>query len=122
MFYLGKGLSIFSAELLAILKALDFVLNFPINNIHIVVCADSKAALNAIMSPKPQNRLDMITEINLTVHLLFMKDIYITFCWVPSHCGLSANERVDRAAKMGAHNLKDAVAINVPLDLSVSQS
>ena len=30
---------------------------------------------------------------------LFHHDNYATFCWVPSHCGIDGNERVDQLAK-----------------------
>jgi hypothetical protein len=37
--------------------------------------------------------------------------IGITFCWVPSHCGIIGNEMCDRLAKSGALNSVYSIAV-----------
>ena len=49
-------------------------------------------------------RSDIIYEIKHLVHCLLIKGTGVTFCWIPSHCGTTFNEWVDRAAKRGAIN------------------
>ena len=46
---------------------------------------------------------DIIYEMNHLVQHLLIKDTGVTFCWIPSDCGLTFNA-ADRAAKRGAIN------------------
>ena len=43
------------------------------------------------------------------VYCLFIKSAGVIFCWIPSHCGLTFSEWVDRAAKRGAINNMQSV-------------
>ncbi len=49
------------------------------------------------------------------VHCLLIKDTGATFCWIPSHCGLTFNEWVDRAAKRGTISNMQPTMLDVPL-------
>ena len=44
----------------------------------------------------------MIAEITHLIHILFLRGSHVSFCWVPSHCGLHNNELVDILAKEGS--------------------
>ena len=54
-------------------------------------------------------------EINYLVHRLFIKGTGVTFCWTPSHCGLTFNERAERATKQRAINNVQSTVLDVPL-------
>jgi ribonuclease HI len=103
-YYLGKGFSIFSCELYAILMALNHILFSPKDIYNILVCVDSKAALYALQNGNTKIRPDLISEIYYFIHSIISSGIGITFCWVPSHCGIIGNEICDKLAKNGALN------------------
>jgi len=103
-FYLGRGFSIFSAELYALLMALNFILDFGKDLFGVVFCIDSKCILYAITNWKSKIRSDMIFEIRFLIHCLKMKNIIVELLWVPSHVGISGNELADQTAKEAAMN------------------
>ena len=116
-FYIGKNRSIFTAELTAILMALYYLLDFPKDVFNLLFCVDSKSVLHALGNSNPNVRQDLITEISHLIHCLILRGSSITFCWVPSHCGIHFNERVDKIAKRGAMNISGAKSLNVSLSL-----
>ena len=63
---------------------------------------DSNATLLALNNADNKFRSNIIFEIKYIIHSLLAKGTIVDFCWVPSHCGLFRNERVDRIAKHGA--------------------
>ena len=87
--------SVFSAELVAILLALQHVQSSSAN--RWVIVTDSKSALQAIEGQKWQNPL--IRNI-LDVYENLHERNDIVFCWVPSHVGIKGNELADRHAKL----------------------
>lgn len=103
--YLGNGQflvrrlpdnsSIYSAELTAINLALNHIGSF--HNKKFVIFTDSISCLQALEGNKLHNPLlqrvisDYISATD--------KGNDITFCWVPSHVGISGNETADAAAK-----------------------
>ena len=100
------------------LMSLNNILYLHLNVSHVLVCTDSRSALEAIRSSNSKIRLETITEINHVIHLLSDKGTSVSFCWVPSHCGISANERVDQAARKAARNVEGSIPFNIPLDLT----
>ena len=54
-------------------------------------------------------------EITHLIHILSIRGTEITFMWIPSHCGVFYNEKVDIAAKSGAKNVKNSMQLNIPL-------
>ena len=87
-FYLGKGFSIFTSELYAILMALNYICNIQLAIYNFVICVDSKSVLCALQSWKCRMRGDIFYEVKYLIHCIMYKGIWIEFCWVPSHCGL----------------------------------
>ena len=57
---------------------------------------DSKSALQALLS-----KWDHPTVQTIMRFLVFLHTVHKTviFCWLPSHMGISGNERTDSAAK-----------------------
>jgi len=91
-YYLGKHRSIFTAELIAVLMALNYILDFPFSIFHILLCVDSKSVLYAIKSPNFKKISRIIFEIKYVIHLLSLRGIPVSFCWVPSHVGIFSND------------------------------
>ena len=91
-FYLGKGFSIFTSELYAILTALNYICNIQLAIYNFVICVDSKSVLCALKNWNCKMRGDIFYKVKYLIHCIMYKGIGIEFCWVPSHCGLYWNE------------------------------
>ena len=98
--------SIFTAELTAILMALQHISEVRTPPCAIVICSDSRSALSSIRSDSTSAREDLVLEIGTVVHQLITRGTEVRFQWVPAHVCLSGNEMADRAAKRGARRLK----------------
>ena len=111
-YYLGKGLSIFTAELYAILMALHFINDTPLTFNGVVFCVDSKSVLQSILNWDCKLRCDFLFEIRYLIHCIASKGILVDFCWVPSHCGLYWNNVADSLAKNGANGTFNSTKVN----------
>ena len=87
--------SVYSAESHAILLALDFIDTYDFN--RFVVFSDSLSCLEAIHNIKWAS--PMICHILEKCHFVSLVGKEIHFCWVPSHVGITGNERADVEAK-----------------------
>ena len=83
------------SELLAILLGLKQI-GRRLNNALII--SDSMSALQALNS-KRETYPELINTIRRKIKKIRSKRVSIQFVWVPSHIGISGNERVDRLAK-----------------------
>ena len=63
----------------------------------VVIYSDSISCLQAIEGEDTEN--PFICHIMNLLWLLSDKGTHVRFCWVPSHCGIEGNERVDQLAK-----------------------
>ncbi|KAG1655164.1 RNA-directed DNA polymerase from mobile element jockey [Nymphon striatum] len=86
--------SIFSAESKALLLALDIVENSTYG--RYIILSDSLSCLMALDNMKYSH--PTICDILVKLHLL-TKSNHVIFCWLPSHVGISGNEKADFAAK-----------------------
>ena len=111
------AVSVYTAELVAILMALQHISDIHTPPSAIVICSDSKAALSSIGSNSANAREDLVSEIVTTTHQLITRGTEVRFQWVPAHVSLSGNEKADRAAKRGAQGTESA-AVNLDLDLA----
>ena len=107
-FYIGKGFSIFTSELYAILMALNYINSLSYDIYNILLCVDSKSVLRSLKQTENVIRNDIICEIKHLIHCISSSGVGINFCWVPSHCGLYWNEVSDKLAKDGASNNANA--------------
>ena len=84
--------SIFTAELLAILKAIEKIIQN--NNSKFLICSDSYSSLQSLKSGDP----------NSLAHEIYNKitstDKTIEFEWIPSHREIPGNEAADTEAKL----------------------
>ena len=117
-FYIGKGFSVFTAEIFAILSALYFISNCYHSFYGILLCVDSISVLQSLQNWN-NLRADLIFEIRHLIHFIKTKGIEISFCWVPSHIGIGGNEIADIKAKEGA---RKCGASEVFLNLGFSKS
>lgn len=94
-FLLPNQFSIFSAELFAILQALQYINNSNLYNI--VIATDSLSSIQAIIGPDTKN----ITAVNArnAIEQIIANGKQIKMMWIPGHCGIAGNEKADSAAK-----------------------
>jgi hypothetical protein len=76
-----------------------------------MIISDSLSCLQAILNRHYHHPI--ILEILEKCHLLITRNKIITFCWVPSHVGITGNEKADAAAK-AALQLNISVNIHIP--------
>ena len=101
--------TVFSAELVAIQKALSFI--EVSDDGSYVIFTDSLSSLSALRDfktfhPFLQDILALLTN-------LHRMGKPVSFCWIPSHCGISGNERADEAAKR-ASRLRNSRFLPLP--------
>ena len=80
-------------------NVVKLVLHFSVTALHpdIVVYSDSMSCLQAIEGEDTEN--PFICHIMNLLWLLSDRVTRGRFCWIPSHCGIGGNERVDQLAK-----------------------
>jgi ribonuclease HI len=94
-FRLNPFSSIFSAELVALWKALLAVSYQPPG--QFLLCTDSLIAIQGLQSPSLTHPL--VLELCMSCHSLFKRGFNITLSWIPGHVGISCNEAADAAAR-----------------------
>ena len=87
--------SVFSAELQAIASALQYIDGSNLNHSKVVICTDSKSAVCALAA-QHNSAHPIIDQIRKLINNS-NKDIEIL--WIPGHCGIPGNEKVDKCAK-----------------------
>ena len=93
---LPDNTTIFAAEATAISLALNYYQNMGPVHHDVVVYSDSMSCLQAIEGEDTEK--PFICHIMNLLWLLSDKGIRVRFCWIPSHCGIDGNERVDQLA------------------------
>ena len=89
--------TIFAAEATAISLALNYHQHMGLVHHDVVVYSDSMSCFQAIEGEDTEN--PFICHIMNLLWLLSDKGTHVRFCWIPSHCGIDGNERVDQLAK-----------------------
>ena len=88
--------SIFTVELMAILKSRKQILNR--RGTSFVIGSDLQNALESITSFNPEHSL--VIEMQELLAEIHQKKKCAKLCWVPSHVGIKDNERADKTAKL----------------------
>ncbi|GFY78649.1 GATA-binding factor 3 [Trichonephila inaurata madagascariensis] len=99
-------MSVFSAELTAILVALQHILVS--NHRHFYVYTDSMSALESLHSLTERTH-PIVMEILLLLRKLERKGFDIIFSWVPGYVGILGNEQADNAARSMSDHMPQPV-------------
>ena len=103
-FKCNDNCSIFTAECMAIVKALDYIIQEKRHHTYIIF-TDSFSALQALKNKfKHLYRNPIILDITKKVYELKLCNIIIRFVWVKGHAGIKGNEAVDILAKQATQN------------------
>jgi ribonuclease HI len=107
-FNINSVASVFTAELLAILKALYIASR--LDDPSFVICSDSRSSLEILS----KDRIDHPIVLKIRKQLIVLKRCgkNVAFCWSPAHVGISGNELADAAAKNPTR--KDSQHIGLP--------
>ena len=89
--------TIFAAETTAISLALNYYRHVGPVHHDVVVYSDSMSCLQAIEGEDTEN--PFICHMTNLLWLLSDRGTHVRVCWIPSHCGIDGNERVDQLAK-----------------------
>ena len=89
--------TIFTAEATAITLALNYYRHMGPVHHDVVDYSDSMSCLQAIEDEDTEN--PFICHIMNLPWLLSNKCTHVSFCWIPSHCGIEENEKMDQLAK-----------------------
>lgn len=108
-FRISDNLSVFAAEAMGILKALQWVLEA--RHKIVVVCSDSSSVLHCLETYHSNARPDLISSILSLLSVLFKSGCEVSFLWVPAHIGVSGNELADQCAKDSLN--ENAVSVTV---------
>ena len=95
---LSQGTSIFSAELIGVLKVLECAIEYPVCPVEIVIFIDSSSAIKAIISTGLSLN-EIVFNIRQSMVDLHSRGTRIKLVWIPSHIGISGNETADRLAR-----------------------
>lgn len=95
--------SIFTAELHALSLACDLLLSTPFSErSSFLICTDSLSALLSLQGMSPSNHA--VTRLQWKFHEVLGHVSRVVLLWIPSHCGIAGNERVDRLAKRASYH------------------
>ena len=108
-FRLHEACSVFTAELHAIIKALEYIWHGESTNI--LLCTDSLSSISALSTCFPKHHL--VQQAHDLLFRLQEVGIKVTFIWVPSHVGIVGNEPADNAAKDAQINGQDITGFPV---------
>ena len=98
--------SIFTAELYAILLAVQKLKNLANNN-EVTIITDSKSSIQAIENTYSKNPM-----VNLIKERIYEAKKRFQLCWVPSHVGVTGNELADKLAREAT---KKTTCSNLPI-------
>lgn len=111
-FKLDTQCSVFTAECYAIYRALLYV--HCVNRSEFLVVSDSKSCLLALNSTYINYKLNYILfDIKKVILELKTTGKIVRFKWVPSHCGISGNEVVDKATR-GNYDANHTTLLKIP--------
>ncbi|GFV51419.1 RNase H domain-containing protein [Trichonephila clavipes] len=106
---LDTSCSVFTAEAVAIYRALQFIDSNMLR--QYCIYTDSMSVLEALENYNDRCHPVVCTILDITSRL-YSKGFDIVFCWLPSHVGIIGNEQADSAAKSATTHLPLAVPLS----------
>ena len=108
--------TVFQAEVLAINKAADYLVNLhsmPLR--HIKIFVDSRAAIQAIGNPSIKSKT--VLAATAALEALAQQASSVTLCWINAHRGYFGNTQADDMAKRGGRstNPRDRLPLSRPM-------
>ena len=117
-FHLGQNSTVFQAEVFAVSKTAEILLDRAPNCNKILINCDSKSAIQAINSTVIKSKTTL-KALNLLNSL--GKTNKVTLSWIPAHSGFEGNELADTIAKAGSANENNsATSVLLPIPRSIS--
>ncbi|MEW8088496.1 MAG: reverse transcriptase domain-containing protein, partial [Candidatus Thiodiazotropha endolucinida] len=114
-FKLNNNLTVYTSELLAILKALEWIIEHRPD--RVVILTDSLSSVQSISSGLSGTRQDVLDEVLLQIHKVISLKIRLDIDWCPAHCGIQGNEDADQAAKQALTKGKTLDILPAPKEI-----
>ncbi|XP_033212494.1 ribonuclease H1-like [Belonocnema kinseyi] len=96
---LGRHATILQAEVHAVLRCAEILLEENAVGRKITICSDSQATLTAV--GKPDITSQLVWECKKALNKLAEKS-EVAFIWVPGHTGIKGNGKADQLLRIGA--------------------
>ena len=110
----GGLCSSFRAEMVALRSALESLLESPRTTEEpLIICTDSQSALASLRAGPAAQTTPLGIAIWQSLKELATNGRTIHLQWVPSHCGIQGNERVDAIAKEASEMDQETAAVDV---------
>lgn len=111
-FPLGKYSTVYQAEVVAIIRAAELLLEPSATDVPVSMFVDSSSALKSLTSSLPVTEL--VRECFEALNCIAQRR-KIALHWIPAHCGYSGNEAADGLAKQAAEMLYVGPQPSLPL-------
>ncbi|GBM97133.1 putative RNA-directed DNA polymerase from transposon BS [Araneus ventricosus] len=103
--------SVFTAEITAVLYALEDICDRPQNKY--IIYTDSLSVLKSLISNHIHSHKNpLILNVLNLLDKLDSRGFTVLLCWVPSHVGIVGNEKADRAAKLAITSTNATIPLN----------
>ena len=76
-----------------------------------IICTDSLSIHSALANNDWRNNTNLIVQIKELTENIKQK---VTFLWIPAHCNLHGNDKVDSLAKTGTMMNQDNTPVTFP--------
>ncbi|GBO10302.1 putative RNA-directed DNA polymerase from transposon BS [Araneus ventricosus] len=109
-FKLHSSCSVFTAEIAAVLLALEQISDFLERKF--IIYTDSQSVLESLKSFYiHSHHHPLVLNVLRLLNKLASRDFNILLCWVPSHVGIIGNEEADKAAKLASTQTNSTVPL-----------
>jgi ribonuclease HI len=108
---MGRFSTVFSAEVIAILRCTELLLSKNLMRRRIHICSDSRAAIATLAKTTTES---LLVCKHMQVLEKLSKPNNAILMWIPGHQGIPGNEEADRLAKEGAVEVPSDQFVAVP--------